>query len=62
MQERDFDDLLAGKPAKWADIPEGIPLNRVTKEFVEQNKKPVPQSTVTAVDIWVDRCRKLGYL
>jgi hypothetical protein len=60
MQEREFENLLAGKPSKWADIPTGMPLSKVTKNFVEQNEKPVPTPVVSAVDIWVDRCQKLG--
>ena len=60
MQERQFDDLLAGKPAKWTDVPFGMPADKITKEFIEQNEKPIPQKIVSAVDFWVDRCRKLG--
>jgi hypothetical protein len=60
MQEREFDNLMKGMPAKWADIPIGTPNGNLTNEFVKQNETPVPKPVVKAVDIWIDRCRKLG--
>jgi len=60
MQEREFDKLMKGEASKLAFIPETIPLKKVTSEFVKKNEVPTPKPMVKAVDIWIDRCRKLG--
>lgn len=60
MQDRELTNLIQGNPSRMAFIPEDMPFNKVTKAFVEQNEVSTPQPIVSAVDIWVDRCRKLG--
>jgi len=60
MQEREFDKLINGEASKLAFIPKMMPLNKVTREFVKENEVPTPKPMVKAVDIWIDRCRKLG--
>lgn len=60
MQDREFDKLMSGDASKLAFIPLAMPLDKVTRAFVEQNEVPTPTLMVTAVDLWVDRCRKLG--
>ena len=62
MQDAEFQKLMRGEPSKMAFLSETmpIPLDQITKAFVKKNEKPTPDHIVTAVDIWVDRCRKLG--
>lgn len=60
MQEKEFDKLMQGEPSKMAFIPQSMSLDRITKEFIQKNEVPTPKPIVSAVDIWVDRCRKLG--
>ena len=60
MQDREFDKLMDGKPSKMAFIPDMMPLDKITRAFVKENEVPTPKATVSAVDIWIDRCRKLG--
>lgn len=60
MNTNEFDKLMNGQPSKMAFIPEMMPLDKITKAFVEQNQIPTPKRIVSVVDIWVDRCRKLG--
>lgn len=60
MQERELTNLIQGEPAKWATISESVSASQLTRQFMEQNEVPVPKPVVKAVDIWVDRCRKLG--
>ena len=60
MQEREFDNLIGGMPSKMAFIPQSMPLDKINTAFVKDNEIPTPKPVVTAVDIWVDRCRKLG--
>jgi len=60
MQEKEFDNLMAGKPSKMAFIPKKTALSRITKAFVKKNEVPAPRHIVSAVDIFVDRHRKLG--
>jgi hypothetical protein len=57
MKEREFDKLLGGQPSKMAFLPDNISLNQITKEYVKQHEINTPKSIVSAVDIWVDRCR-----
>ena len=60
MQEREFDKLMSGEASKLAFVPPFMPLDKITRAFVEQNEVPTPKPMVKAVDIWIDRCRKLG--
>lgn len=60
MNTNEFDKLMNGQPSKMAFIPETMLLDKITKAFVEQNQIPTPKRIVSVVDIWVDRCRKLG--
>jgi hypothetical protein len=60
MQDREFDNLMNGKPSKMAFIPDMMPLDKITKQYVAQNEVATLQPIVSAVAIWVDRCRKLG--
>jgi len=60
MQEREFDKLMKGEASKLVFVPEAIPPKKVTSEFVKENEVPTPKPMVKAVDIWIDRCRKLG--
>ena len=60
MQEREFDNLMNGKPSKMTFIPREMKSSEITKRFIEQNEIPTPKLIVSAVDIWIDRCRKLG--
>jgi hypothetical protein len=60
MQEKEFDKLMDGQPSKMAFLPDNISLDRITKEYVKLHEVTTPKSVVSAVDIWVDRCRKLG--
>jgi hypothetical protein len=60
MQERELDNLINGLPSKMAMIPDSMPLNRVTRDYVKQHEEPTPPKIVTAAEIWIDRCRKLG--
>jgi len=60
MQEKEFDNLIGGMPSKMAFIPRMMPSDKITKTFVEKNEISTPPVIVSAVDIWVDRCRKLG--
>jgi len=60
MQEREFEKLLEGQPSKMAFISPVMPLSKITKAFVKENEISTPKVIVSAVDIWVDRCRKLG--
>lgn len=60
MQTVEFDKLLKGEPSQMAFIPTEMPLDKITKAFVKENEKPTPEHIVSAVDIWIDRCRKLG--
>jgi hypothetical protein len=57
MQEREFDNLMDGKPAKWADLS----LNqKPTKAEVMKSERPIPIDKRTEIDIFIDRHRKLG--
>ena len=62
MQTEEFDKLLKGEPSKMVFLSETMPmpLDKITKAFVKQNEVSTPDHIVSAVDIWVDRCRKLG--
>lgn len=60
MQEREFDKLMSGEVSKLAFIPKMMPLDKVTNEFVKENEVATPKQMVKAVDIWIDRCKKLG--
>ena len=60
MQEREFDKLMTREASKIAFIPDSMSLKNVTSKFVKENEVPTPKPMVKAVDIWIDRCRKLG--
>jgi len=60
MQDAEFQKMMRGEASKMAFIPQSVPLDRITKAFVKENEKPTPEHIVSAVDIWIDRCRKLG--
>jgi len=60
MQEKEFDKLINGEPSKMAFIPKMMPLDKITRAFVEKNEVSTPEPIISAVDIWIDRCRKLG--
>jgi hypothetical protein len=60
MQEKEFDKLMTGGASKLAFIPKMMPLDKITSKFVKENEVPAPKPMVKAVDIWIDRCKKLG--
>lgn len=60
MQEKEFAKLMTGEASKLAFIPKMMPLDKITSKFVKENEIPTPKPIVTAVDIWIDRCKKLG--
>ena len=60
MQDKEFDNLMNGKPSKMAFIPKNMDSNKINMEFIKNNEVPTPPKIISAADIWIDRCRKLG--
>jgi len=60
MQEKEFDKLMVGEPSKIAFLPENMNPNKINMDFIKNNEVPTPPKMVSAVDIWIDRCKKLG--
>ena len=58
MQEKEFEKLIGHEPSKMAFIPENMNPNKVNLDFVKKNEVPTPPEIVSALDIWIDRCRK----
>jgi hypothetical protein len=57
MQEREFDNLMDGKPAKWAELSK---MEKPTKVEVVKKEHPIPIDKRTEIDIFIARHRKLG--
>jgi hypothetical protein len=57
MQEKEFNNLMQGQPAKWADE---LKMKKPTINEVKKNEYPIPVDKRTEIDIFIDRHRKLG--
>ena len=59
MQTKEFENLMNGYPAQWAQFND-IPSLEDLKKEVKQNQKPIPEKTQTEINNFVYSEREKG--
>jgi hypothetical protein len=67
MQEKQFDNLMLGQDAKWADFKEvkslqapGKPITAVIRKEIERHEKPIPEAARENIDELITKLRNTG--
>lgn len=58
MQEKEFEKLMVGEPAKWAFLTEM--KSPITKEEVQKHERPIPIDKLTEIELFIEMKRKNG--
>lgn len=58
MQEKEFDNLMMGAPAKWAEMPKGM---KPTLQDVKEREKPIMAMVRKDIDSFIEGLRSNGY-
>ena len=61
MQEPEFDKLMDGKPAKWADMSNFQKLNGMVSEIsnreIQENETEIPKGKANEIRLFVKKLR-----
>ena len=70
MQSQEFDKLMAGQPAKWADVTDlsfkpftkkpTIQQRKDAKEEIERVEKPIPENIKSEIYRFINKEREKG--
>ena len=60
MQDKQFDELIKGNPAKWAENFNPIPFESVKEQNkrIEAEEVPIPEETMNAIHKFVKEQRR----
>lgn len=67
MQEKQFDNLMLGQDAKWADFKDvkslqapGKPVTSAIREEIQRHEQPIPEATRENIDALIKKLRNTG--